>query len=178
MCDSECVKNRKRAIACVCMRFFLWENRKNMSLLISIVELFLLWWRGRALQKHWSGQPRAQEAALLNTSVRFVLRLLFSVFPLQTIFADQLIYLLNSPLCCFRPISTAIFPLNLSSAEEVCHDKDQKLRGRGGERGRSEGCRKTLRNKNNQNGEREESSALKRVDNKNNSTDMAKGPTS
>lgn len=67
-------------------------------------------------------------------------------------------------------------PLNLSSVEEVCHDKDQKPRGRGGERGRSEGCRKILRKKNNQNGEREESSALKRVDNKNNSRDTAKGP--
>lgn len=69
-------------------------------------------------------------------------------------------------------VSLVQFPLQfflliLSSMEEVCHDKDQKLKGRGKKRRMP----KTLRKKNNPNGEREESRALKRVDNKNNARD-------
>jgi len=63
--------------------------------------------------------------------------------PLQTIFTDQLIYLLNSP-CFSHPFSTVISPLNLSSVEEVCHDKDQKRRGRGVEMGEKRRMQKNL----------------------------------
>lgn len=76
-------------------------------------------------------------SALLNTSLSFVLWILFFFLPSNYFYRSTSLFIyLFPPSVSLVQFPLQFFLLILSSMEEVCHDKDQKLKGRGGERGK------------------------------------------